>query len=472
MISRRTGRALALGAATALLALTACTDPGDRPAVVLLEAVEPPPLVDAASVGLVEVSSGVQAPAAGTEAAGTSVATSALAFFPELADRAARLLAGLGSVDEGRLDVVAAHRQILGIEVRPQTADGDGGGDVLYGDVTSGATWAARDLLAETSAADLEEAVRAAMADDGDLDGDGGAPDTVEVPDDLLRDLRFTPEGDLVVVAPRGDRAWAVTRPADVALTEAGRLVRGAARQGGAFVGSVTSDPLPVTPATVPLPPLPLPPDPPPPGGPPPVDCAVLACVAITFDDGPGSETPRLLQILADHQARATFYLVGSRVGKNAATAKAIVDAGHALGNHTWNHPDLTTVDPATRASEIARTSQAILEATGRVPTTMRPPYGAIDDAVRADLVADGLPAILWDVDSLDWRSKDAVRTTEEVMAHVRPGSIVLLHDIHASTVDAVPAILDQLAAQGYTFVTVDQLLGPMQPGQTYYARR
>lgn len=478
MTARRTRRARALGAAMLLLTLTACTDPGGPAPTITLEAVDPPAPIDATTIGLVEASSESD----GSEP-GVGAATTALAFFPELAARASDFLAAIGASDVGVLDVVAADRQVLGIEVRPDDGhapDVEHAGAVLYGDVVSGATWTARDLMDDASARELEDAVRAALAGDAGAGADGteaeaasSSSDTVGDEADLLADVRFSPAGDLVVVAPRGDRAWRVASPAEVTLSDAGRLVRGTARQGGEFLASITSDPLPVTPATVPLPPVPLPPEPPPPpaAGPVAPDCAVAKCVAITFDDGPGPETPRLLQILADHQARATFYLVGRRVGPNAATAKAIADAGHALGNHTWSHPDLTTADAATRASEIAETTRAISEATGRAPTTMRPPYGAVNDDVRADLAADGLPGVLWSVDSLDWKSKDAEATTTEVMAQVKPGSIVLLHDIHATTVDAVPGILEQLTAQGYTFVTVDELLPTMQPGETHFSR-
>lgn len=451
MIRRIRGRLAGFVLTFALLTTAGCTSPGTpAPPLLELEATAVPSLVDAAAVGLVETSTQASATAAGTT-------TAALAAFPALAARAAQLLTGLGLGEVGALDVVAADRQILGVRIGAAESDGDA--SVLYGDVGSGATWAARDLLAPASAERLARAV-----EDAASDGDLLAPDP-------LADLRFTAAGELVVVDPGADRAWRVVQADEVVLSDAGRLVRAAARQGGTFLGPVTSDPLVVSPAVVPLPPLPLPPEPPPATGPPPVDCAVLRCVAITFDDGPGTETPRLLQELAARGVLATFFLVGNRVGANAATARAIADAGHAIGNHTWSHPDLTKVDEATRLSEIDRTTQAITEATGRRPTSVRPPYGAIDDAVGADLAAAGFPAVLWSVDSRDWESKDAVATTAQVLDHVKPGSVVLLHDIHASTVDAVPGILDALAAQGYTFVTVDQLFGTMQPGQRYFAR-
>lgn len=452
MIRRIRGRLAGLALTLALLTTAGCTAPGTpAPPPLELEATAVPSLVDAAAVGLVETSTQASATAVGTT-------TTALAAFPALAARAAQLLGGLGPGDVGALDVVAADRQILGVRIGSEESEEEGA-SVLYGDVGSGATWAARDLLTRASAERLARAV-----EDAASDGDLLAPDP-------LADLRFTPAGDLVVVAPGADRAWRVVQPDDVVLSDAGRLVRAAARQGGTFLGPVTSDPLVVSPAVVPLPPLPLPPEPPPTTGPPPVDCAVLRCVAITFDDGPGTETPRLLQELAARGVLATFFLVGNRVGANAATARAIADAGHAIGNHTWSHPDLTEVDEATRLSEIDRTTQAITEATGRRPTSVRPPYGAIDDAVGTDLAAAGFPAVLWSVDSRDWESKDAVATTAQVLDHVKPGSVVLLHDIHASTVDAVPGILDALAAQGYTFVTVDALFGTMQPGERYFAR-
>ena len=490
MALRVSRRLLAVPTALVLV-LAGCTNPGgDAASDIELVPVDPPAAIDAAAIGLVEVSSDAEAPATGTGAA-----TSSLAFFPELAARSAAFLTDLGVLDPevGLLDVVAADRQVIGVKIHPDpttasASDGEAG-SVFYGDVATGATWSARDLLETECAHELEDALRLALSGDGDprtseseraasqaaatasAADDADADTDPDADADLLSDLRFSSDGDLLVVAPAGDRAWSVPMTDAVELTGAGRLVRGAARQGGVFLGPISTDPLTVTPASVPLPPVPFPPDPPPAGGPPPVDCGVTMCVALTFDDGPGQDTPRLLDVLAAKNVKATFFLVGNRVSRNPATAKAIADAGHALGNHTWNHPDLTKADAATRASEISGTTQAILDATGKPPTSMRPPYGAVDDDVRAELRAAGLPVVLWDVDSEDWRSKNVEATTTAVMAKVKPGSIVLLHDIHASTVDAVPSIIDQLAAQGYTLVTVDQLLPDMQPGEKYFSR-
>lgn len=448
-------RVVAVLAWVLVLAVSGCTAPGpdDAGTTLPLVAVDLPAVVDAASVGLADVSTDVAD-------AGGALAVSALTAFPQLHEAALDAV-GIGG-EESRVDVVAADRQVLGVSVRaPGPRDGS---EVLYADVASGATWSAHDLLSPDSVRVLEDAVRTVLEEDGETVDDG----------DLVRDVRFARDGALIVVSADGTRAWTpagTPAEAEIELSDAGRLVRGAARQGGAFVGAVVTQ----SPATgapgLPLPPPPSPPLPPPDGTPPPVDCGVVACVALTFDDGPGSDTPRLLDLLAQKGVPATFYMVGNRVAANPATAKAIADAGHALGNHTWNHPDLTKADDATRTAEIDRTTQAIVEATGKRPTTMRPPYGAINDDVRRQLAAAGLPAVLWDVDTMDWKSKDALAVQKVVSEKVRPGSVVLMHDIHATTVDAVGPIIDELRAAGYTFVTADQLFGPMEPGRSYFRR-
>lgn len=187
--------------------------------------------------------------------------------------------------------------------------------------------------------------------------------------------------------------------------------------------------------------------------------------VALTFDDGPhGSLTPRLLDILAQFNAKATFFVVGPRVAENPGIVRRMVAEGHEVGNHTWSHPQLTRLESSQgRAAvqrEIQRTTDAIVSACGQRPVVFRPPYGAFNQSQRAWCASElGMPTILWDVDPEDWRRPGAGVVTNRLVSGASPGSILLVHDIHEASVNAIPETLRRLQAQGYRFVTVSQLL-------------
>ncbi len=202
------------------------------------------------------------------------------------------------------------------------------------------------------------------------------------------------------------------------------------------------------------------------------VDCTQTDCVAITYDDGPSAElTPQLLDTLARLQAPATFFLLGSNVEANPEIARRIVEDGHEVANHTWTHRDMVNLDADARAAELQDTNAAIEEATGVRPTLMRPPYGSANDEVvtESDMVV-----VQWDVDSEDWSNRDAQTTTANVLDAVEPGSIVLLHDIHPSTIESAPDIIEGLRDAGYTLVTVSDILRAHdpQPGSEYRSGR
>ncbi|MDX2697337.1 hydrolase [Streptomyces ipomoeae] len=201
------------------------------------------------------------------------------------------------------------------------------------------------------------------------------------------------------------------------------------------------------------------------------VDCRKVKCVALTFDDGPVADTQRLLRILNDRNVRATFYVVGKNVQKNPATVRSAALAGHQIGNHSWDHADLTKLSTAKIKSQFSRTDTAIKQATGTKPTTVRAPYGAHNAAVRT---AAGRPLVHWSIDTLDWKYRDTARLIKTVNAQTRPGDIVLMHDIHKTTVDAVPGIIKALKARGFHFVTVDQLFAPskLPAGKVTYHNR
>jgi peptidoglycan/xylan/chitin deacetylase (PgdA/CDA1 family) len=181
-----------------------------------------------------------------------------------------------------------------------------------------------------------------------------------------------------------------------------------------------------------------------------------VKCVALTFDDGPAAqETATLLTYLAKYDARATFFVVGQNVAAHPELVRAEARAGNEIGNHSWNHPNLTGLSPAQINSQLDRTSAAIKAATGKEPTLFRPPYGAINAKVRK---ATRLSPVLWDVDTEDWKYRDAAKIAQTVIAQTGRNDVILMHDIHPTSVAAVPEILRTLTARGYRFVTVSQL--------------
>jgi peptidoglycan/xylan/chitin deacetylase (PgdA/CDA1 family) len=188
--------------------------------------------------------------------------------------------------------------------------------------------------------------------------------------------------------------------------------------------------------------------------------------VAMTFDDGPHPKlTPRLLDMLKERNIKATFFVVGKCVAEYPDIAKRIVDEGHEIANHTWNHPQLPKLSPTAFAAEITQTNDAIKQATGILPVTMRPPYGATNATINKRLNEEyGLSVILWSVDPQDWKIRKSDHVSSHIIKNAAPGSIILAHDIHASTIDAMPAALDALQAKGYKFATVSELISMDRP--------
>lgn len=189
--------------------------------------------------------------------------------------------------------------------------------------------------------------------------------------------------------------------------------------------------------------------------------------LAITFDDGPDPvHTPRLLDILKERGIHATFFMVGRNVSAFPAIVKRMAAEGHEVANHSWSHPLLTSMGQKSVESQIQRTHDAIIKACGIAPLLYRPPYGAIGLAQRARIEKTfGYSAILWDVDPLDWQKpRSAQKVYDRILTKARPGSIILCHDIHETTVAAMPAVLDDLKKRGYAFATVTQLIAYTTP--------
>ncbi len=188
--------------------------------------------------------------------------------------------------------------------------------------------------------------------------------------------------------------------------------------------------------------------------------------LAMTFDDGPHPQhTPRLLDMLKQRSLKATFFVVGQNAAQYPEILKRIAAEGHELANHSYTHPILNPLGEGGIREQLDKTHQAVLGATGVTMKLLRPPYGALTENMRRwTYQTFGYRTILWDVDPLDWKVRDAARVQSEILGHARAGSIVLAHDIHKSTVDAMPETLDALAAKGFKFVTVSELIAMDKP--------
>ena len=183
--------------------------------------------------------------------------------------------------------------------------------------------------------------------------------------------------------------------------------------------------------------------------------------IAMTFDDGPHPQnTPRLLDMLRERNIKATFYVVGRLTKLYPHLIRRMVAEGHEIGNHTTNHPDLSKMSKAAVRKELNTGRDLIIAASGIKPRTLRPPYGALTSSQRSWIFQEyGYPIILWDVDPEDWKKPGVSVVSSRILNGTRNGSIVLAHDLHKSTVDAMPATFDGLLRKGHKFVTVSQLL-------------
>ncbi|HEX6462590.1 MAG TPA: polysaccharide deacetylase family protein [Candidatus Saccharimonadales bacterium] len=186
------------------------------------------------------------------------------------------------------------------------------------------------------------------------------------------------------------------------------------------------------------------------------INCAVMKCLALTFDDGPSVYTAHILDTLASRGAAATFFVLGSQVAPYAPLLQKALRAQHEIGNHSWSHPDFTTLHDADIAAQVEQTNHAIVQITGYYPKLMRPPYAAFDERVISHI---GMPIGLWNIDPSDWHYRDTYQVAQHVITQANPGAVVLLHDIYPTTAQAVPLIVDELQKQGYVFVTMSELL-------------
>lgn len=188
--------------------------------------------------------------------------------------------------------------------------------------------------------------------------------------------------------------------------------------------------------------------------------------VALTFDDGPDKVyTSKVLDILHEYGVPGTFFLVGTQVEKFPDTAKRIVDEGHSIGNHSWNHADLSKLSAAAIREQISKADEAMKQATGVVPSLFRAPYGAVSKTLKAELNKLGRELVGWTVDPRDWAGTSVAAMRKNVNETVRPDGVILLHSFGGkngdltNTLELLPLIIADLHDKGYVFVTIDELL-------------
>ena len=179
--------------------------------------------------------------------------------------------------------------------------------------------------------------------------------------------------------------------------------------------------------------------------------------VALTFDDGPHPRyTEQLLEGLRSRNVRVTFFVLGQSAELYPDLIREMAQDGHLIGNHTYSHIQLTSRNGQRFAEELQKTDAIIYELTGQHTEFVRPPFGVWDKSYEESL---NMIQVLWNVDPLDWCCSDAGTVTSRVLSKADEGCIILLHDVYATSVEAALAIIDELSAQGYEFVTVDEII-------------
>ena len=184
---------------------------------------------------------------------------------------------------------------------------------------------------------------------------------------------------------------------------------------------------------------------------------AQAGTIALTLDDGPHPVyTPRLLEGLRERGVHVTFFLIGQNIDGNEEIIRQMKEDGHLIGNHSQNHMQLTKEQTKEACDHISRTNEKIKEITGQTPEYVRPPFGSWSEELECIVP---MKVVLWDVDPLDWKNQNRDRVVRHIVTHVEDGSIILLHDVYGTSVEAAPEVIDTLSAEGYNFVTVDELL-------------
>lgn len=196
--------------------------------------------------------------------------------------------------------------------------------------------------------------------------------------------------------------------------------------------------------------------------------------IALTFDDGPGPYTEQLLNIFKKHGGKGTFFVVGGAAAYRPKVIQRMVNEGHEVGNHTWSHLNLTEGEYQEVYDQITLAGNTISSITGKKCRLVRPPYGAYNPDVAALGEELGISFIGWSFDTLDWLHRDEQFLYDEIVCRAKDGDIILLHDIHASTVSAMESVIPQLIDNGFELVTVSELMAyngtVLYPG-SYYSK-
>lgn len=350
----------------------------------------------------------------------------------------------------------AASAEILGVMVECSFNPGASTGtwrQSLWYDLEARRILQTDDLFTSGAVAEIVEAAGTALRDAG-IDPDAEAVDSIITEGDAF--VAFTSRGELLLGFDSHTVAEGAVGAPAVALADP--LAQGWLSDRGEAALTASLEPAPETvpdASTVPEPE----------GG-----CTEGRCVALTFDDGPSPETtPRLLDILAEHQVRATFFVLGSQAQAFPEIIARQIEEGHEVANHSWSHPDLTSLSEEALREEVVRTNEAIEKVTGSAPTLLRPPYGATGPTVKRVAADLEMVQVMWDVDTRDWEHHDPARTLAAV-GDASAGSIILMHDIHATTVDAVEDVITALSGEGFGFATVSSLLTDVTVGEVYRA--
>lgn len=330
--------------------------------------------------------------------------------------------------------------------------------DVVWYDATDGELVPWQDLITDDARSALEEHVAAEFEAQG---VDFERAELESALDDGSVALGFTETGNLYVGFDSYEiAAGAVGNPGieielddeTTWLTDRGRAARTAS----------------IDPDTADVPETPVIPEPPA-QEPASVDCTKEKCIALTFDDGPSSKnTPKLLDILAKEEVPVTFFVLGTQAKAFPKIVARAAEEGHEIASHTWKHANLTTLSGKALKKDLNDSNKAISKAIGTAPHLVRPPYGATNSDVSKAAKAQGLALVMWDIDTLDWQHRDPKKTLKNAK-DAKAGSIVLMHDIHSTTVEAVPKVIKALRKEGFTFVTVSQLVGETKPGESYF---
>lgn len=189
------------------------------------------------------------------------------------------------------------------------------------------------------------------------------------------------------------------------------------------------------------------------------LDPRVQPALALSFDDGPSEYTQQVLDVLEENGCRATFFMVGTSMNNLPEMVKTVYESGNEVGLHTWRHNDLTEMKADAVVRNLQLCQNIVMEQTGTTAKWLRPPYGKVGPSAYGACRTLDMYIATWSIDSRDWSLQNAAKIHKEVMGQLHNGAIILFHDTHAATVEALKTILPEIKAAGYQVLTVDELM-------------